>query len=185
MWITSDPAKLDTKEITANVNMHNSTIQKQTDQVTVSELTELERRFLNAYQHEFPITPTPYADIADELGVTETRVLEMLDSLSQRKILSRIGPVFTPNRAGCSTLVAMAVPAEQLEEVAALVNRYDEVNHNYERLNHFNLWFVLTAADRERIEIIIQELRDKTGFQILNLPLEQAYHIDLGFPLWC
>ncbi|HID82910.1 MAG TPA: Lrp/AsnC family transcriptional regulator [Chromatiales bacterium] len=161
------------------------TIQKETNQVAVSELTDLERRFLNAYQHEFPLSPMPYADIADELGVTETKILEMLDSLSRRKILSRIGPVFTPNRAGASTLVAMAVPAEQLEEVAALVNSYDEVNHNYERLNDFNLWFVLTASDRNRIEEIIQELRDKTGFQILNLPLEQAYHIDLGFPLWC
>lgn len=165
--------------------MFNSTIRKETEKVTVSELTELERRFLNAYQHEFPMSPMPYADIAGELGVSETEVLEMLDSLSKRKVLSRIGPVFTPNRAGASTLVAMAVPAEQLEEVAILINRYDEVNHNYERLNHFNLWFVLTASDRARIETIIHELRDITGFQILNLPLEQAYHIDLGFPLWC
>lgn len=167
------------------MNMLNSTIQKETREVSVSKLTELERRFLNAYQHEFPMSPTPYADIADELGLTEANVLEMLDSLSRRNILSRIGPVFTPNRAGCSTLVAMAVPAEQLEAVAALVNSYDEVNHNYERLNDFNLWFVLTASDHERIETIVSELRNKTGFQLLNLPLEQAYHIDLGFPLWC
>lgn len=160
-------------------NQHEST------RITVCELTDLERRFLNAFQHDFPITPTPYADIAEELHATEAEILDMMDSLTQRKILSRVGPVFTPNRAGRSTLVAMAVPVEQLEDIAKLVNSYDEVNHNYERLNEFNLWFVLTASDRERIDTIIKELRDQTGFQILNLPLEQAYHIDLGFPLWC
>ena len=163
----------------------NAALQPENNAHTANELTELERRFLNAWQQEFPLSPTPYADIADELGVTETEVLQMLDSLSRRNILSRIGPVFTPNRAGASTLVAMAVPPEQLEPVAALVNSYDEVNHNYERQHDFNLWFVLTAADRARIDTIIDELREKTGFQILNLPLEQAYHIDLGFPLWC
>jgi len=165
--------------ILSSEKQHDST------QITVSQLTDLERRFLNAFQHDFPLTPTPYADIAEELNVTEAEVLKMLDSLEQRKILSRVGPVFTPNRAGCSTLVAMAVPVKQLEDIAKLVNSYDEVNHNYERLNKFNLWFVLTASDQERIETIILELREKTGFQILNLPLEQAYHIDLGFPLWC
>lgn len=167
------------------MNTFKPTIQKEVNQVTLYELTELERRFLNAYQRDFPMSPTPYADIANELNVTEVVVLEMLNSLSQRKILSRVGPVFTPNRAGSSTLVAMAVPTEQLEAVAAMINCYDEVNHNYERLNNFNLWFVLTASDRDRIETIIREIRDQTGFQILNLPLEQAYHIDLGFPLWC
>jgi DNA-binding Lrp family transcriptional regulator len=148
-------------------------------------VSELELRFLNLYQHDFPLSPTPYQDIATLLEISESQVLEMLRSLSDRGILSRIGPVITPKRIGKSTLVAMAVPVARMQEVAELVNRYPEVNHNYERLHTFNLWFVLTASSRERIDSILEELRDLTGLQILDLPMEQSYHIDLGFPLWC
>jgi DNA-binding Lrp family transcriptional regulator len=148
-------------------------------------LTELEKRLLNDYQRNFPLTSTPYADIAEQLGVSEQLVLTTLRRLKERGVISRLGPVFKPKRVGASTLAAMAVPEERLNEVARIVNRYNEVNHNYEREHEFNLWFVVTASDKQRISEVLDEIRQATGLQILDLPMEQSYHIDLGFPLWC
>ena len=38
--------------------------------------TELTQRLLNEYQHNFPVTSTPYADIAERLGVDEQTILD-------------------------------------------------------------------------------------------------------------
>ena len=98
--------------------------------------------------------------------------------------MSRVGPVFRPKRLGASTLAAMAVPRERLQSVAELVSRYDEVNHNYEREHAFNLWFVVTAKDEQAVADVLADVRRRTGLTVMDLPLMEAFHIDLGFPLW-
>jgi DNA-binding Lrp family transcriptional regulator len=148
-------------------------------------LSPLERRLLNDYQRDFPLSSAPYVEIARELDVSEREVLTALRSLAARGMISRVGPVFRPRRAGAATLAAMAVPAARLEAVAALVNAYPEVNHNYEREHRFNLWFVVTAPDRQRVCQVLDEIRRASGLAVLDLPMEEEYHIDLGFPLWC
>lgn len=152
---------------------------------TPAQLTALEKCLLDEYQRGFPLCPAPFANIAQQLGVREDEVINTLESLQNRGYISRVGPVFTPQRAGASTLAAMAVPEEQLETIAAFVSRFDEVNHNYQREHDFNLWFVVTAPDQARVEQVLDDIENVTGIAVLNLPLERAFYIDLGFPLWC
>ncbi len=147
------------------------------------QFSRLEQRLLNEYQRGIPLTATPWADIARQLGVYETTVLETFKRLQTEGIVSRIGAVFHPNRVGASTLAAMAVPAEQLETVAARVSEFIEVNHNYEREHHYNLWFVVVAEDEDRLATVLQEIEDQCGYPVLNLPLEREFFIDLGFDL--
>ncbi len=147
-------------------------------------LDAIDRRLLNDFQRDFPLCPQPFAAIGKQLGISEAQVLQRLKRLMQAGAISRIGPVLQPQRVGASTLAAMAVPPERLESVAALVNSFREVNHNYERLHPFNLWFVLTASDETRIQEILQEIQQRTGLPVLDLPMIESYHIDLGFPLW-
>ena len=70
-----------------------------------------------------------------------------------------------------------------MEEVAALVSAFPEVNHNYEREHAFNLWFVVTGENQTHVAAVLAALSDRTGLEVLDLPLEEAFHIDLGFPL--
>jgi DNA-binding Lrp family transcriptional regulator len=148
-------------------------------------LTALEKCLLNEYQRGFPLCPEPYAEIAAQLGVAEIDVIQTLESLQRRGFISRVGPVFAPQRAGASTLAALAVPEDRLESVANLVSAYAEVNHNYQREHAWNLWFVVTAPDQQRVEQVLADIEAATGLAVLNLPLERAFYIDLGFPLWC
>jgi len=145
--------------------------------------TKLTQRLLNEYQHNFPVTSTPYADIAERLGVNEQTVLDLLKELDDTNVLSRVGPVFRPNRVGVSTLAAMAVPEHKLEKVADIISSYSAVNHNYEREHHFNLWFVVTAENKEQLDNTLKDMQLKTDIRIMSLPMEKDYHIDLGFPL--
>jgi DNA-binding Lrp family transcriptional regulator len=143
----------------------------------------LEKDLINAFQHGFPLDPRPYAAVARRLGVTEDEVFAMIETLRRNGVIDRIGPVFKPHRAGWSTLAAMSVPPERLEDVAALISREAHVNHNYERDHHFNLWFVVTAPDEFQVREILAGIEEETGLPVMDLPLVEAYHIDLGFPL--
>lgn len=147
------------------------------------EFSKLEQRLLNEFQQGLPLTSTPFADIASELGVYETTVLETLTRLHSEGVISRVGAVFRPNRIGASTLAAMAVPAWRLEAVAEIVNGFAEVNHNYEREHHFNLWFVVVAEDEQSLSKCLAEIEAKCGYPLLDLPLLNEYFIDLGFDL--
>jgi DNA-binding Lrp family transcriptional regulator len=146
-------------------------------------LTLIHKQLLNDYQQDFPLSPTPYKDIASSIGVTEDDVLFAFDQLANKHFISRIGSVIAPNHIGISSLVAMAIPNEQLQTVADIVSRYSEVNHNYERENRFNLWFVLIAKDDENLQAVIESIESETGFKAMQLPLLADYFINLGFEM--
>lgn len=146
-------------------------------------LTALELALLNDFQRGFPLDPRPFARIAEALGVDEREVLSAYRDLMDRGLIKRIGPVVRPHRLGWSTLAAMSVPEARLAEVADLVTGYTEVNHNYEREHAFNLWFVVTAPSRQDVLEVLADIASRSGLQVLDLPLEQPYRVDLGFPI--
>jgi DNA-binding Lrp family transcriptional regulator len=146
-------------------------------------VTAIARQLLDSYQGDLPLVPRPYAAMAEALGIAEDEVIRTLGALRKAGALARVGAVLPPNRFGASTLAAMAVPAVRLDEVAALVSAYPEVNHNYEREHRLNLWFVVAAPDRERVAAVLREINERSGVAVLDLPLLEAFHIDLGFPL--
>jgi len=146
-------------------------------------MDELSRKVLNRIQSGFPLVSRPYQALAEELGVEEAEVLECVRRLKAEGIIRRIGAVFDSQKLGFySTLVAMRVPEERVEEVAGVVNTYPGVTHNYLRPAEYNLWFTLTAESPERVEEILQEISRCTGIQDwLNLPAERLFKIRVDF----
>ena len=153
------------------------------DGATPRELSPLERALLNDFQRDFPLDARPFERVAETLGISEAEVLSTYRDLVERGLIKRIGPVVRPHRLGWSTLAAMRVPPERLVEVAELVTSYGEVNHNYEREHAFNLWFVATAPSRQEVWAVLADIAARSGLEVLDLPLEQPYRVDLGFPL--
>ena len=143
----------------------------------------LDFHLLNDFQRDFPLCSAPFAELASRLGVAESVVLRVLEALRREGKVARVGAVFAPKRIGASTLAAMAVPPEKLAAVAQVVNRFPEVNHNYEREHRYNLWFVVTAGSDGRLQAALGAMAQAAGYPLLRLPLLQEYHIDLGFPL--
>lgn len=143
----------------------------------------LELRLLNDYQHDFPLQSEPFAAIAGRLGVDQDDVLRTLVRFQQQGTVSRVGAVFRPRSIGASTLAALAVAEDKLDEVALMVSSYPEVNHNYQREHHYNLWFVVAAPDDVALQRVLKEIEDRSGCKVLFLPLVEDYHIDLGFDM--
>jgi DNA-binding Lrp family transcriptional regulator len=148
-----------------------------------SPYTPLEFSLLNDWQRDFPVCAQPFAELAAKVGADETAVLDALKRLQARGAISRVGAVLAPRRIGASTLAALAAPVAEIERIAALVSARPEVNHNYQREHRYNLWFVATAADQSLLDQALREIERETGCAVIALPLEQEYHIDLGFDL--
>ena len=144
-------------------------------------MEDLTEKLLNDFQRNFPLNPMPFEQIAIALNTSTEVVIAKLKELQARGAVSRVGPVFSPNTVGVSTLAAMAVPADKLEQIAEQVNAYEQVNHNYEREHAFNLWFVATADNQDTLQDTLSSIEKQTGYKVLSLPLLKEYHIDLGF----
>lgn len=138
---------------------------------------------LNNWQRDFPLLREPFEHIAAVQAMPAQQVMAAYRDLLAEGALSRIGGVFGAGTGGAALLSAMAVPADRLDAVAAMVSLHPGVNHNYEREHHFNLWFVMTGRDAQCVETAMQQLEATTGLPALRLRMERAYRIDLGFDL--
>ena len=150
---------------------------------SINDFSLLEQHLLNDFQRDMSLSATPYADMAKQLNVSEEEVLQSIQSLQNRGVISRVGPVFRPNRIGVSTLAAMSVPKQELECVARIISAFPEVNHNYEREHKYNLWFVVTASSEEHLDIVLNEIEQHAEYPLMSLPMLDDYFIDLAFKL--
>jgi DNA-binding Lrp family transcriptional regulator len=141
----------------------------------------LQQQLIDEYQKGLPVCSRPYLEMANRLGATEQDVIHALEELNNSGALSRIGPVFNHKKAGASTLAAMAVPENELAEVAERINAFEGVNHNYAREHRFNLWFVVTAPDQDQLQASLKAIELSGGYKVMSLPMVKSHFIDLGF----
>ncbi|RZU38536.1 AsnC family transcriptional regulator [Fluviicoccus keumensis] len=145
-------------------------------------LDPTDRRLINRLQRGLPIVPQPYAAVADELGLSEAELLARLQHLLDTGILSRFGPMFQIERAGGRfTLAAIAVPPERFDEVAAIVNAFPEVAHNYQRTHTLNMWFVVATATPEQCADTLRRIEAATGLPVRDMPKEREFRVQLYF----
>ncbi|MFN4266755.1 MAG: Lrp/AsnC family transcriptional regulator [Aquabacterium sp.] len=150
---------------------------------TLAHCDAIDMALLNDWQRDFPLTDRPFMAIGEKYDIEEAEVLNRYAALQQQGAISRIGGVFGVGAGGSSMLCALAVPPDRLNEVAELVNRFDDVNHNYARMHHWNLWFVVTSPTQADRDGCVQTIEQLSGLRALRLPMRRAFRIDLGFDL--
>lgn len=177
------------------------------DRIDPTDLALLDR-----FQRDFPLESRPFARIAGKLGLGEGDAIDRLSRMQAAGRIARVGGTVRPNTAGASTLAALAVPEDRIEEVAAIVGAEPGVNHSYLREAAWNLWFVATAPDATALDAMLARIEERTrpdparpadlsgaslpsprgGGEasgrtlpphLLDLRLVRPFNIDLGFPL--
>ena len=152
----------------------------------MTDYSLLEKKLLTRLQRGVEPVSRPFQN----LELSEEEVLELLIRSQDEGILRRFGGVFDARRLGYkSILCALDVPAEQMEEKAAIISAHSGVTHCYER-NPFagegsypRLWFTL-AMLHEEYEQGLAELRAQLApCELFKLPALRRFKIDVVFDL--
>lgn len=142
-----------------------------------------DRRLLDDFQRDFPVTPHPFALLAEEVDLSEAEVVRRLNAMRQTGRITRVGGTCAPNTLSASTLAAVAAPADRIEGVAEIINDEPGVNHSYEREDDWNIWFVATGPDRTHVDATLARIEERTGLTVLDLRLVRPFNVDLGFKM--
>ncbi len=154
------------------------------------ELDNVDKKILQEIQSVFPITPRPFQTLAEQLSLEESDVRRRIKALVENKVIRRLGPIIdTAAMGNTGGLMAMNVPEEQIEEVAEVINAYTSVSHNYLRKGRnrpipYNVWFTMSAPDKEALGKNLKEIEDKTGLVIRNLPTTKKFKIGVKFKIY-
>jgi len=145
--------------------------------------SSVELDLIDRWQHDFPLVKKPFEIVARSAALGEQDAIGVFCRMQEHGLISRIGAVVRPNTVGASTLGAMQVPPDRLDQVARIVSREPLVTHNYEREHDLNLWFVIAGGEADAITDTIERIEAETGLPVLDLPMLHAYHLGLGFSL--
>jgi len=146
-------------------------------------IDDVDAALIDGFQSDFPVRERPFDAVGERLGVSADEALERVERLRDDGIFRRFGAVLNPPVIGSSTLAAVSAPEDRFDEIAGVINDYQQVNHNYARDHEWNMWFVVTAGSREKRDEILADIEIRTGCSVLVLPMLTDYYIDLEFPV--
>jgi len=143
-------------------------------------MDELDRAIINGLQGGFPVCDHPFAEVAAQLHTTEQEIISRIDQLLKQGTLSRFGPMYHAERMGGSlSLAAMKIPADDFDRVAEILNAIPEVAHNYARDHVLSMWFVLATETPSEHAAALEEIEQKTGYPVYDMPKIKEYFVGL------
>jgi len=144
-----------------------------------------DRKLLNLVQMGVPLRREPFAELGGLLNISEDEVLKRLQELKKEKIIRTINAVFESARMGYhSTLVAMHIEEQRVEQAATYINHQAGVSHNYLRNHYFNLWFTLSAPKDTALDDVAAQLGAAVAAErTLSLPTRQVFKIMVYFDM--
>lgn len=143
-------------------------------------MDDSDRKIINMLQGDFPLCEEPYRAVAEKLGMSEADLIARIDAMLKNRTLSRFGPLYQVEpMGGAYVLAAMAVPDEDFERVAELVNAMPEVAHNYRREHRLNMWFVLATESAAGMDQAIRHIEAETALKVFAFPKMKEYFVEL------
>jgi DNA-binding Lrp family transcriptional regulator len=118
------------------------------------------------------LVPRPYAALGDRIGLPETKVIALVESLQNEGIIKRLGVIVRHHELGylANAMVVWDVPDDRVSELGMRIARLDYVTLCYRRARHlpqwpYNLYCMIHGHDRVRVREKIFELIDTCGLQ--------------------
>jgi DNA-binding Lrp family transcriptional regulator len=148
-------------------------------------MDDLDRRILDALQHDFPLSERPVDILAQRLGVDPDLLWRRVEAMRKSGVIRRLGASLDSRKLGFrSTLAAVRVRPDLVDRAAQAIDRHPEVTHSYLRDHEFNIWFTIIAPDDEEVDAILREIRVELSLEpsdVLNLPMKRLFKLDARF----
>jgi siroheme decarboxylase len=141
----------------------------------VLQISAEDRALIRAVEHGLPIVSRPYAAIAQQLGTTETNIINRLQQLIDNGAIKRYGVVVRHRELGyrANGMVVWDVPDHQVSNLGQCIGRFPCVTLSYRRPRHlpdwpYNLFTMVHGCDRDEVTQKVQEIVETCGLHDFN-----------------
>jgi DNA-binding Lrp family transcriptional regulator len=124
----------------------------------VAQLSADDRRLVRLIEHGIPISARPYAEIAEQLAITEQQVVARIQALIHSGAIKRYGVVVRHHELGykANGMVVWNIPDEIVSETGRCIGQYDCVTLSYRRPRclpdwPYNLFTMVHGQNREEV----------------------------------
>jgi siroheme decarboxylase len=138
-------------------------------EMSAPELDDLELATISIAQEDLADDPRPFAVMGERLGVSEDRVLEILESFRTRKLMRRFAAVMNHRSAGfkANAMGVWAVPEDRLGDIGPRMASFAAVSHCYRRPTYedwpYTVFTMVHGHNARDCEATIEAIRDETG----------------------
>ena len=135
----------------------------------VEPVTDAEIGVIKELQEDLPLEPSPFAPMAERLGISQQQLFDTAQSFQQRGILRRYSAVLHHRRAGfkANAMAVWKVPSARSVDVGNIMARSAQVSHCYERptfpdweYTHFTM---IHATSKQKCEEAAKQISEATG----------------------
>lgn len=148
-------------------------------------LTEIKQnQLVKRIQKSFPLVERPARFLAEEIGASESQVLDQLGIWQEEGLLREISAVMEGSALGYdSALVCGRIPADRLEQAAAVIGAHPTVTHLYERSHGYNVWFTIAVPHEMGLEKHLEALARLTDAEYFPLRRTLTFKVGVNFDL--
>ena len=119
---------------------------------------DLDRRLVIATQSGLPLVPRPFAALAEQLGLSESEIIERVQALHDSGGIKRLGLVVRHHELGygANAMVVWDVPDADVSELGRCLSKFEFVTLCYRRPRQgsdwpYNLFCMIHGRDREEV----------------------------------
>ncbi len=143
-------------------------------------LSERDNRLIAAIQSGLPLSPRPWAEVGERIGMDEEEVIRRVRALQESGCIKRFGLVVRHHELGynANAMVVWDVPDERVDAVGDALGRQRCVTLCYRRprrLPHwpYNLFCMIHGKDRQRVLDYIDQITEELDLQ--EIPKEVLF----------
>ncbi|MFZ5915711.1 MAG: AsnC family transcriptional regulator [Chloroflexota bacterium] len=127
---------------------------------------------VRALQRDLPLVPRPFAQMAEELGLSEVELLEKARELEAGGIMRRFSAVLRHRRVGyqANGMACWVVSEAQIEVAGRLAATYLQVSHCYQRPARpprwpYSLFTLIHGRTKDEVEGTVTQIAQETGIE--------------------
>jgi siroheme decarboxylase len=132
-------------------------------------VTQSEKELIRALQQDLPLAQHPFAEVAEQAGLTEQAALDKILEWKRTGVIRRFGALLAHRRAGFTAngMVVWDVTDEQLEPAGNQFSAHPSVSHCYARPAFpgwpYRLYTMVHGRSRDEVNSVAEELSRQSG----------------------
>ncbi|MFK5954707.1 MAG: Lrp/AsnC family transcriptional regulator [Desulfobacterium sp.] len=132
-------------------------------------LTDIEKKVIASLQGNIPVCQRPFLALAEAIGISEEKYLDIVAQLNEQGIIRRFGATLKHQKSGfkANAMVAWKVDDSRAQEVGEIMASFQEVSHCYRRdptpTWPYSLYTMVHAVDEATCHAIAKKIAKAAG----------------------